>query len=151
MRGLERLFASGFVIVFDEASGKVTDKTTQHGHGTLSTFGIGAKWSEQQWRGVIRQLLSLGHLQSEGEYNTLVLTDSEMPDRNGFEFAETIRGDAHLGEVPIIGLSSLISPAAIERGRQAGFHDYVAKFDRPGLIAALKEQTAHATGLGRAA
>ena len=23
----------------------------------------------------------------------------------------------------------------------AGFHDYVAKFDRPGLIAALKEQT----------
>jgi two-component system chemotaxis sensor kinase CheA len=23
-----------------------------------------------------------------------------------------------------------------------GFHDYVAKFDRPGLIAALKEQTA---------
>ena len=26
-----------------------------------------------------------------------------------------------------------------ERGRQAGFHDYVAKFDRPGLIAALKE------------
>ena len=30
---------------------------------------------------------------------------------------------------------------AIERGRQAGFHDYVAKFDRQGLIAALKEQT----------
>ena len=42
----------------------------------------------------------------------------------------------------VIALSSLISPAAIERGRQAGFHDYVAKFDRPGLIAALKEQTA---------
>ena len=26
-----------------------------------------------------------------------------------------------------------------ERSRQAGFHDYVAKFDRPGLIAGLKE------------
>jgi two-component system chemotaxis sensor kinase CheA len=36
----------------------------------------------------------------------------------------------------------MVSPAAIERGRLAGFHDYVAKFDRPGLIAALKEQTA---------
>ena len=47
-----------------------------------------------------------------------------------------------MGEMPIIALSSLISPAAIERGRQAGFYDYVAKFDRPGLIAALKEQTA---------
>jgi two-component system chemotaxis sensor kinase CheA len=33
-------------------------------------------------------------------------------------------------------------------GGQAGFHDYVAKFDRPGLIAALKEQTAE---IGRAA
>ena len=44
--------------------------------------------------------------------------------------------------MPIIALSSMVSPAAIERGRQAGFHDYVAKFDRPGLIAALKEQTA---------
>jgi two-component system chemotaxis sensor kinase CheA len=41
--------------------------------------------------------------------------------------------------VPIIALSSMTSPASIERGRQAGFHDFVAKFDRPGLIAALKE------------
>jgi two-component system chemotaxis sensor kinase CheA len=72
----------------------------------------------------------------------VVLTDIEMPDMNGYEFAETIRADAHLAAMPIIALSSLVSPAAIERGRQAGFHDYVAKFDRPGLIAALKEQTA---------
>ena len=53
-----------------------------------------------------------------------------------------------------VPLSSMVSPAAIERGRQAGFHDYVAKFDRPGLIAALKEQTATAAGaseLSRAA
>ncbi|MGY0576020.1 hybrid sensor histidine kinase/response regulator [Bradyrhizobium sp. RDM12] len=84
----------------------------------------------------------------------VVLTDIEMPDMNGFEFAETIRSDSNLGAMPIIGLSALVSPAAIERGRQAGFHDYVAKFDRPGLIAALKEQTAGAAGaseLSRAA
>jgi len=77
-----------------------------------------------------------------GQTFDVVLTDIEMPDMNGFEFAETIRADQHLHRVPIIGLSSLVSPAAIERGRQAGFHDYVGKFDRPGLIAALKEQTA---------
>ncbi|MDE2376923.1 hybrid sensor histidine kinase/response regulator [Bradyrhizobium sp.] len=84
----------------------------------------------------------------------VVLTDIEMPDMNGFEFAEVIRSDHNLGSMPIIGLSALVSPAAIERGRQAGFHDYVAKFDRPGLIAALKEQTASAAGaaeLNRAA
>ena len=77
-----------------------------------------------------------------------VVTDINMPNMNGFEFAETIRADQKLGQVPIIALSAMISPAAIERGRQAGFHDYVAKFDRPGLIAALKEQTAE---LARAA
>ena len=31
--------------------------------------------------------------------------------------------------------------SAIERGRQAGFHDFVAKFDRQGLIAALKDSS----------
>ena len=83
-----------------------------------------------------------------GNHFDAILTDIEMPEMNGFEFAETIRADQKLGQVPIIALSSMISPAAIERGRQAGFHDYVAKFDRPGLIAALKEQT---TELHRAA
>ena len=83
-----------------------------------------------------------------GQSFDVVLTDIEMPDMNGFEFAETIRADAHLSAMPIIALSSMVSPAAIERGRQAGFYDYVAKFDRPGLIAALKEQTAE---LNRAA
>ena len=84
----------------------------------------------------------------------VIVSDIEMPDMNGFEFAEAIRADSNLGAMPIIGLSALISPAAIERGRQAGFHDYVAKFDRHGLIAALKEQTAGAAGaseLNRAA
>ena len=76
-----------------------------------------------------------------GQNINVVVTDIEMPDMNGFEFAETIRADQNLSQMPIIAVSSLISPAAIERGRQAGFHDYVAKFDRPGLIAALKEQT----------
>ena len=80
-------------------------------------------------------------LRSGQEFDA-ILTDIEMPEMNGFEFAETIRADRRLSATPIIALSSMISPAAIERGRQAGFHDYVAKFDRPGLIAALKEQTA---------
>jgi two-component system, chemotaxis family, sensor kinase CheA len=76
-----------------------------------------------------------------GQTFDVVLTDIEMPDMNGFEFAESIRADHNLSQLPIIALSAVVSPAAIERGRQAGFHDYVAKFDRPGLIAALKEQT----------
>jgi len=41
-----------------------------------------------------------------GQSFDAVLTDIEMPDMNGFEFAETIRADQHLSSMPIIGLSS---------------------------------------------
>ncbi len=72
----------------------------------------------------------------------MIVTDLEMPGMNGFELARAVRNDERTANLPIIALSALTSPEAIERGREVGFHDYVAKFDRPGLIAALKEQTA---------
>ena len=77
----------------------------------------------------------------------VVITDIEMPEMDGFQFAESLRGDPRTADLPVIALSSVVSAEAVERGRDAGFHDYVAKFDRQGLIAALKEQTE----VGRAA
>jgi len=67
-------FGAGHLI--DVLRGKHTDKTAQHGHEALSTFGVGAELSEAQWRGVLRQLLALGHVRAEGEYNTLALAPS---------------------------------------------------------------------------
>jgi two-component system, chemotaxis family, sensor kinase CheA len=78
-------------------------------------------------------------LLKKGQKFDLIVSDIEMPGMNGFDLAEAVRSDPRSADVPIIALSSLNSPAAIERGRQAGFHDFVAKFDRQGLIAALKE------------
>jgi two-component system chemotaxis sensor kinase CheA len=72
----------------------------------------------------------------------VILTDIEMPGMSGFDLAATLRDNPRMAQVPIIGLSSVVSAEAIERGRQVGLYDYVAKFDRQGLIAALKEQTA---------
>jgi len=74
-----------------------------------------------------------------GDKFDVVVSDIEMPEMNGFEFAEAMRSDKRFATTPVIALSSLTNPAAIERARVAGFHDYVAKFDRQGLIAALKE------------
>ncbi|HUG22833.1 RecQ family ATP-dependent DNA helicase [Piscinibacter sp.] len=65
-------FGAGHLI--DVLRGKTTDKVTQYRHDRLSTFGIGADVSETQWRTVLRQLIALGHLRTEGEYNTLELT-----------------------------------------------------------------------------
>lgn len=78
----------------------------------------------------------------------VVVTDIDMPERDGFALASEVRADPRTADLPVIGLSTLVSAEAIERGRQVGLHDYVAKFDRPGLISALKEQTA---GLVKAA
>jgi len=72
----------------------------------------------------------------------VLVTDLDMPGMDGFALAEAVRGEVRLAEMPIIALSSYSSADSIERGRQAGFHDYVAKFDRQSLVAALKEQTA---------
>jgi ATP-dependent DNA helicase RecQ len=65
-------FGAGHLI--DVLRGKRTDKVAQYRHEALSTFGIGAEVSEAQWRSVLRQLIALGHLRAEGEYNTLELT-----------------------------------------------------------------------------
>jgi two-component system chemotaxis sensor kinase CheA len=83
-------------------------------------------------------------LLQKGRRFDVILTDIDMPGMNGFDFAERLHNDPRTAGVPIIGLSSMISQEFIERGREVGFHDYVAKFDRQGLIAALKEQTADA-------
>jgi len=72
----------------------------------------------------------------------LVITDIEMPEMDGFALAEKLRSMPATAELPVIATSAMVSPEAIERGREVGFCDFVAKFDRAGLVAAIKEQDA---------
>uniref|UniRef100_UPI00336BBF05 DNA helicase RecQ n=1 Tax=Variovorax saccharolyticus TaxID=3053516 RepID=UPI00336BBF05 len=67
-------FGAGHIM--DILRGKTTEKVTQFGHASLSTFGIGADFSEAQLRGVLRQLIAIGALAVDAQaYNTLQLTD----------------------------------------------------------------------------
>jgi two-component system, chemotaxis family, sensor kinase CheA len=84
---------------------------------------------------------AMAALQSGSSFD-LVVTDTEMPDMDGFALAEAMRGEPQTAEIPIIALAAMVSNEAIARGRAVGFHDFVAKFDRTGLIAAIKEQSA---------
>jgi two-component system chemotaxis sensor kinase CheA len=77
-----------------------------------------------------------------GRQFDVIVTDLEMPGMDGVALAEAIHQDRRAATTPIIALSSNSSPDTIRRVRAAGFHDFVAKFDRQGLIAALKEQGA---------
>jgi two-component system, chemotaxis family, sensor kinase CheA len=84
---------------------------------------------------------ALAALKSGTQFD-LVVTDIEMPEMDGFALAEAMRGTPGTAAIPIIALAAMVSADAIERGRAVGFHDFVAKFDRTGLIAAIKEQSA---------
>jgi len=68
-------FGAGHLI--DILLGRDTDRIRQQRHDELRTYGIGAELSEQEWRGVVRQLLAQGLLavNSDG-YGTLVITDA---------------------------------------------------------------------------
>jgi len=67
-------FGAGHVM--DILRGKTTEKVTQYGHTALSTFGIGADFSEIQLRGVLRQLMALGAVAVDAQaFNTLQLTE----------------------------------------------------------------------------
>jgi ATP-dependent DNA helicase RecQ len=66
-------FGAGHVM--DILRGKETEKVRQFGHQKISTFGIGAEFSEQQLRGVLRQLIATGALAVDASaFNTLHLT-----------------------------------------------------------------------------
>jgi len=62
--------------LIDILLGRMTAKVTQNKHDSLSTFGIGTELTEQEWRGVVRQLLAQGLLavNSDG-FGTLLTTE----------------------------------------------------------------------------
>ena len=68
-------FAAAHVI--DVLRGKRSDKVQRYGHDALSTFGIGADWSEQDWRVLLRQLVAQHLLEVDSQhYNVLRLTST---------------------------------------------------------------------------
>ena len=62
-----------------------------------------------------------------------------MPGTNGIALAKACRSDDRWKETPIVALSSHTASGDLDRGRDAGFTDYVAKFDRDALLAALSQ------------
>ncbi len=72
----ERRQKFGVGQIVDILLGKSTAKVLQHGHDSLSVFGIGSELGNSEWHGVVRQLLAQGLLAVEPDYGALVLTDA---------------------------------------------------------------------------
>lgn len=95
----------------DVLRGKSNDKIVQHGHDKLSTFGIGAAFTELQLRAVLRQLLATGclglrtvALDNGHSFDTLCLTEASRA---------VLRGER---EVRL--RASVLAPASSGRERQ---------------------------------
>lgn len=58
-------FSFGATHLTDILLGRETDKVRQQGHQHLPTFGVGQAHHESVWRGILRQLVSLGYLTAD--------------------------------------------------------------------------------------
>jgi ATP-dependent DNA helicase RecQ len=120
-------YGAGHLI--DVLRGKATDKVSQRGHERLSTFGLGADLDETRWRAVLRQLVALGHVVTEGEYNTLALTPSARA---------VLRGDVPLQLKLPSGPAARRARAARGRGTAPAAPAEALDADAQARFAALK-------------
>ncbi len=79
-------------------------------------------------------------LRDKGVVFDAIISDIEMPDINGFEFAQHVKQEnSKWADIPMIALSSHATPEDIEHGTQVGFNSYVAKFDKDTLLNTLAQ------------
>lgn len=75
----------------------------------------------------------------DGKSFDIIISDIEMPDMNGFEFAEKVKANSNWQDTPMVALTSHATEEDIERGKAVGFNEYVAKFDRDKLLNTLSQ------------
>jgi len=84
-------------------------------------------------------------LRESGQMYDVIVSDIEMPEMDGFAFAEDVRRDPRWSAVPMVALSSRAQQSDRDRGKEAGFDDYVAKADREMLVSTLAATVAQAS------
>ncbi len=76
-------------------------------------------------------------LQEHGDEITMVVTDIEMPNMNGFQLTETIRKDARFKDIPVIALTTLAGEEDVAKGKAVGVDEYHIKLDKEKLMASV--------------
>ncbi len=77
-------------------------------------------------------------LVQNGEKFDIVVTDIEMPNMDGFTLTKCLSENEESAKWPVIALSAFVGAATEERAKALGMFDFIAKFDRKGLLDALK-------------
>jgi two-component system, chemotaxis family, sensor kinase CheA len=85
-------------------------------------------------------------LRDDGVAFDVIISDIEMPGMSGIEFATEVREGGSWQEIPLLALSAHTSPELLEKGRTAGFDDYVGKYDRDTLLESVAQTIAEMKG-----
>jgi len=73
-------------------------------------------------------------LEDQGDMVTMVVTDIEMPNMDGFTLTEKIKGDPRFRHLPVIALTTLAADEDIARGKAVGVDEYHIKLDKERLM-----------------
>ena len=74
-----------------------------------------------------------------GDEISMLVTDIEMPNMNGFELTQKIRGDGQYSELPIIALTTLASAEDVAKGKAVGVNEYHIKLDKERLMVSVHD------------
>ncbi len=77
-------------------------------------------------------------LLSKGALFHAVVTDTDMPDMDGYTLAREIRRNPRNGALPVIALAANAAPIISEAAAASGMCGVVGKFDRAGLLTLLR-------------
>ena len=84
-------------------------------------------------------LIAWNWLQEHPDELSLIITDIEMPNMDGFELCRRIRNDDRFNHLKIIAVTSLASDEHIATGKKVGIDDYQIKLDKEKLLASIDE------------
>ncbi|WP_428533671.1 chemotaxis protein CheW [Rhodopila sp.] len=76
-------------------------------------------------------------LRDAGSLFDAIVSDIEMPGMGGLQFARAVRAGGPWAALPLLAMTAHADLESARIGREAGFTDYVAKFEREALIAGL--------------
>ncbi len=74
-----------------------------------------------------------------GDEISMLVTDIEMPNMNGFQLTQQIRRDSRFSALPVIALTTLASAEDVAKGQAVGINEYHIKLDKERLMVSVHD------------